>query len=420
MDKGFRLNFFVDEVGQYIADSVKLMTNLQTIAESLATKCDGRAWLFVTAQEDMERVVGEMEELGNDFSKIQDRFKTRLKLTSANVDEVIQTRLLKKNEQGVEICEDVYAEQKNNFGTVFGFSDGSPNYPKYKDEGHFILTYPFVPYQFTLFQTSIEALSQFNAFEGRHRSVGERSMLGVFQDVVVHIGDKAPGELASFDLMYSGIESTLKSQVVNSIKHAEKQVESEFARRLLKALFLVKYVKGFKATPRNLRVLMQEQFDQDLPSLQEEIEKALGILEQQTFIQRTGDVYEYLTDEEKDVETQIKNTDVDTGEVEKTLDDVFFVEILGDRKIRLQGSNQDYAFARKIDGHLMGPDHELAINFVTPFNEHVEDPKTIQAHAMGTPEMTVLLSPDDRFLKDVLLYKKTDKFIRLNQEPHGA
>ena len=45
----FRLNFFVDEVGQYIADNVKLMTNLQTIAESLATKCRGRAWIIVTA-----------------------------------------------------------------------------------------------------------------------------------------------------------------------------------------------------------------------------------------------------------------------------------------------------------------------------------------------------------------------------------
>src|SRR5699024_6882422 len=32
----FRLNFYVDEVGQYIADNTKLMLNLQTIAESLA------------------------------------------------------------------------------------------------------------------------------------------------------------------------------------------------------------------------------------------------------------------------------------------------------------------------------------------------------------------------------------------------
>ena len=30
----FRLNFFVDEVGQYIADNTKLMTNLQTVARS--------------------------------------------------------------------------------------------------------------------------------------------------------------------------------------------------------------------------------------------------------------------------------------------------------------------------------------------------------------------------------------------------
>jgi hypothetical protein len=33
--------------------TLKLMTNLQTVAESLATKCQGRAWIIVTAQEDM-------------------------------------------------------------------------------------------------------------------------------------------------------------------------------------------------------------------------------------------------------------------------------------------------------------------------------------------------------------------------------
>lgn len=54
---GFRLNFFVDEVGQYIADNVKLMTNLQTVAESLNTRCRGRAWILVTAQEDMTKVI---------------------------------------------------------------------------------------------------------------------------------------------------------------------------------------------------------------------------------------------------------------------------------------------------------------------------------------------------------------------------
>ena len=99
----FRLNFFVDEVGQYIAENIKLMTNLQTIAESLATKSRGRAWIIVTAQEDMNSVVGEMTtKQGNDFSKIQARFANRMKLTGANVDEVIQKRLLLKNDAGIE------------------------------------------------------------------------------------------------------------------------------------------------------------------------------------------------------------------------------------------------------------------------------------------------------------------------------
>lgn len=56
----FRLNFFVDEVGQYIADNVKLMTNLQTIAESLNTKCRGRAWIIVTAQQEIVAVIGDL------------------------------------------------------------------------------------------------------------------------------------------------------------------------------------------------------------------------------------------------------------------------------------------------------------------------------------------------------------------------
>jgi hypothetical protein len=180
----FRLNFFVDEVGQYIADNIKLMTNLQTLAESLATKCRGRAWLIVTAQEDMSDVVGEMDkQQGNDFSKIQARFATRMKLTSANVAEVIGERLLAKNERGIELLSTVYAEHHNNFKTLFDFADGGQTYRNFRDRDQFIRTYPFIPYQFTLFQSAIQNLSQHNAFEGRHRSVGERSMLEVFQHV---------------------------------------------------------------------------------------------------------------------------------------------------------------------------------------------------------------------------------------------
>ncbi len=51
--------------------------------------------------EDMDKVIGDRtKQQGNDFSKIQARFHTRVKLTSADVEEVIRKRLLEKNEVG--------------------------------------------------------------------------------------------------------------------------------------------------------------------------------------------------------------------------------------------------------------------------------------------------------------------------------
>src|SRR5262249_7262726 len=92
-----RIIFLVDEVGQFIGNDTHLMLSLQTITEELGTVCQGRAWVVVTSQEDIDAVIGEMKKSkASDFSKIQGRFKTRLSLSSANVDEVIQSLLLAK------------------------------------------------------------------------------------------------------------------------------------------------------------------------------------------------------------------------------------------------------------------------------------------------------------------------------------
>jgi hypothetical protein len=413
---GFRLNFFVDEVGQYIADNVKLMTNLQTIAESLATKCKGQSWLIVTAQADMDSVLGEMgKQMTNDFSKIQDRFKTRLKLTSQNVDEVIQMRLLAKNENGKAITKKMYEKEKNNFGTLFTFSDGATTYRNFVDEKHFTNCYPFIPYQFTLFQSSIENLSARAAFEGRHSSVGERSMLGVFQHVAKGIGNAEVGQLATFDMMFAGIETTLKPRLTSSLYKAKNNLDNAFAIRILQALLLVKYIKGFNATPRNLRVLFQEAFDQDIEKLRTDISEALALLEQQTYIQRNGETYEYLTDEEKDIEAEIKNSEIDSGDVAKILEETLFDGIIRDRKIRYAATGQDYPYTKKLDDKTINREQELAVHFVTPFSVNVDNQKILQANSLGRPELMIVLPADARFVQDVLYYKRTDKYIRINR-----
>ncbi|WP_164887423.1 BREX system P-loop protein BrxC [Hahella sp. KA22] len=411
----FRLNFFVDEVGQYIAESVKLMTNLQTIAESMATKCRGRAWVIVTAQEDMGTVVGEMgKQQGNDFSKIQSRFANRMKLTSADVAEVIQKRLLMKTEDGVRILSDIYHAQSNNFKTLFDFADGSQTYRNYQDRDHFIHSYPFIPYQFALFQSAIQNLSHHNAFEGKHSSVGERSMLGVFQQVAIRIADHEVGQLATFDLMFEGIRTVLKSSIQRAIIQAENHLDGPFAIQLLKTLFLVKYVKEFKPTVRNLCVLMLDGFKQGLPALKKRVEEALSLLEQQTYVQRNGELYEYLTDEEKDVEQDIKNTEVESSDVAAELEKIIFDHVIKHRKIRYDEIGQDYPFSRKLDDRLYGREYELAIHVISPFHENAENESILRMQNMGRDELLVLVPADERLVRDILMYKWTEKYIRQN------
>lgn len=410
-DPIFRLNFFVDEVGQFIGSDTKLMLNLQTIAESLNTKCSGRAWVFVTSQEDMEKVIGDRtRQQGSDFSKIQARFKTRLKLTSADVEEVIRKRLLEKNDAGVAVLSTIYSDQHANFKTLFDFVDGAKTYRNYTDEAHFVGTYPFVSYQFPLFQAAIEGISDHNVFEGRNSSVGERSMLGVVQQVAKDIGIFEAGELAPFDSMFSGIRASLKSAAQRSIDVAERNLDNPLAVRLLKALFLVKYVEDFQATPRNLTVLVYDRFGLDLPALSEQVKEALTVLETQTYIQRNGNTYEYLTNEEKAIEEEIKNVDIDTPDINGRLFKILSGEVIKTNKIRFVKNGQDFSFGFKLDDQAHGPQRELTVHFISP--DYPYTPEEIRMHSAGKDELRVILESDARVLADLRLLIRTEKYIK--------
>ncbi|MCV2894505.1 BREX system P-loop protein BrxC [Lentibacter sp. XHP0401] len=409
----FRLNFFVDEVGQYIADNVKLMTNMQTIAESLNTKCKGQAWIIVTAQQDMGSVIGDMTaQQENDFSKIQARFAHRMPLNSQDVAEVIQKRLLAKTDAGQITLGNLHDQEENNLRTLFDFGDGSYRFKNFSSKEQFVYSYPFPNYQYDLFQRSIMGLSQHNAFEGKHSSVGERSMLGVFQEVAKKLADATVGGLATFDLMFEGIRTALKSTVQQSIQMAERNLGDEFAVRVLKSLFLVKYVKEFKPTVRNISILLLSRFDTDQTEQRRKIEAALSLLERQTLIQRNGEVYEFLTNEEKDVEAEIKNIPVDPSEIEKHLDELAYSTILRHSKIRHGGTGFDYAFTRKLDGHSLNREYELAVNIISPFNDEADAPETVRMNSMSRDEMTVLLVRDARFTRDMNLWIQTIKFVK--------
>jgi hypothetical protein len=414
--KGFRLNFFVDEVGQYISDNTKLMLNLQTIAETLATRTKGHSWILVTSQEDMEKVVGDLNRQQlNDFSRIQARFKIKVPLTSANVGEVIEKRLLKKNDKGVVTLAKVFKQDEAHLASLLSFAEAGVQFRGYRGDEDFVNKYPFIPYQFDLFQQCRRSLSTHNAFQGRHASVGERSMLGVFQQVAKAMESRNTDAVVSFDLMYEGVRHELRGEIQSAVIMAEKNLDNQLAIKVLKALFLVKYYPNFKTTKRNISVLMIDDMRVDIKKHDRAVEEALNILENQNYVQRNGDLYEFLTNDEQDVERAIKETDIDEQAITSLLKEVFFDEILKDTKIRYQDNKQEYDFTSKIDGALIGRERELEVEVVTQNHRDYENTDHLKAQTMGSSGMKLVLPPDPVFMKDVRMYLRTDKYVKQNQ-----
>jgi len=415
-DKDFRLVFCVDEVGQYIGDNTKLMLNLQTIVETLATVCQGQAWVIVTSQATVGDLVNASAQMQNDFSKIMGRFKVKLNLTSENANEVIQKRLLEKTPSAKEDLEAIYSKIQNSLSSIIHFTDRSRQYRTYTNAEHFALVYPFVPYQMDLFQSCISGLSQHNVFQGRHQSRGERSMLDVVQNIAKQLANKEIGTLATFDLFFDGLTSTIRGDVQTQIQQASRILEP-FDTKVLKTLFMVKYVKEFSSNVDNITTLLVDHILKvDIKDLKKRVEAALNNLVNQTYIQKVGEVYEFLTDVEKDIEEEIKSVEIETSEMISELSNWIYDDIIKINKVRFALNKQNYPFTRKLDDVIVkGREEELSLNIISPLNSQEYDESRLIHKSIADNGIIMALPGSYEFLQDLELYVKTKKFIPQKQ-----
>lgn len=411
---GSRFIFFVDEVGQFIGKDVHRMLSLQTIAEGLIDKTDGRASIIVTSQMDIDATLGNLEKQQEyDFSRIQGRFTTRINLTSANADEVIQRRLLEKKEQPQQQLCLVYDEHRNIIKSLFNFGDNSQFKCSYKSDAQFAIDFPFVDYQFDLLQRCIIELSKNNAFSGRQQSVGERSLLTITQEVAKAYKDKDLNHIVQFCDMYEGIRGILQTKIQSDIQQAEKTLDDEMALKVLKALFLVKYVKGFPSNVDNITKIMLPTLDSDFPEYKSKIQEALNKLVHLSYIEKgANDEYHYQTNEEKDIETEIKNEELQPDAINNELKKIFRDEIFSDNKIKLSNF-KIFPYGRIVDEQQDGRDAEMYIHFITPLNGLTStDPATMTMYSMQhTNQLCVVLGEDKYMAEDIAMFKKADKCL---------
>lgn len=412
--------FLVDEIGQYIGEDPKLMLNLQTVTEDLGTACGGKVWVIVTSQQDIDSIT---RTKGNDFSKIQGRFDTRLSLSSANVDEVIRKRILEKNPVGAQTLSLLYDEKETIIKNLILFNDGIEK-KLYTDRNHFAQVYPFVPYQFNLLGDVLTSIRTHGA-SGKHLAEGERSMLSLFKESSMKIMDCEDGALIPFNLFYDALEQFLdhshKGVIIRALgnEYLNPSGEAEcFDVNVLKTLFMIKYVKEIVPNLENITSLMVSNIDDDRIALKDRVEESLKRLSRQTLIQKNGNTYVFLTDEEQEINREIEKEDVEIAEIRAKVSEMIFDGIFDEKKYRYPAFNGRYTFGfnQLLDEqpYKNNQNFDISLKILTPNYELSMDETTLRMMS-GQENCVIAALPQDKaFLDEIRSYLKIEKYLRRN------
>jgi len=411
--------FLVDEIGQYIGDDSKLMLNLQTVTEDLGTACQGKVWIVVTSQQDIDSVT---KTKGNDFSKIQGRFDTRLSLSSANVDEVIKKRILAKTTTAEQTLRLLYEQKATIIKNLIVFNDGVEK-KLYADDNDFAAVYPFVPYQFNLLASVLTSIRTHGA-SGKHLSEGERSMLALFKESAMKLMNEQDGAMIPFNVFYDALHQFLDHShkgvitraMDNNYINPDHQTDC-FNVNVLKTLFLIKYVKEITANIENITSLMIAEIDTDRIALKKQVEEALKVLVRQMLVQKNGDIYVFLTDEEQEINREIESQNVEMADVISKVSELIFEDIFSDKKYRYPTFNGRYNFAfnQMVDKHpyKSNQNHDIGVRVLTPSSDYGEEEITLRMISGQGKEVLVVLPNDAAFLNELRSALKIEKYLRL-------
>lgn len=412
----FRLLFMIDEVGQYVGIDKDLLLNLQSLAENIGSQCRGKVWIVCTGQEAIDEIIKVRDD---EFSRIQARFKTRLSLSSSSVDEVIQKRVLRKTPEATKTLEAIYNKNDSVLRNLFSFSDSVRDIKGYSGASEFAVDFPFVPYQFIVMQNVFVEIRK-HGNSGKHLSGGERSMLSGFQEAAQKLKDGDEYTLVPFFRFYDTVHSFLDSSIRRVIERCEKAAEDGNGLEsqdvdVLKLLYLVRYIDDIKTNLDNIVILMADDIRTDKIALREKVKASLERLVEQNYIARNGNTYNFLTDEEQDIQREISNTNVDTSAVVGAVSTKIFGDIYSTQKFKY--GKYDFSFDRMVDDVNYGGavTNGMKLHFLSVATDATEKQElSLIAHSKGT---AIVVLADTPYYGSIESAIKIRKYIKQMRNP---
>lgn len=251
-----RVIFILDEVGQFIEGTDRLILNVQGFAENLKNIGKGQAWIIATAQQTLPMM--------GPLFKLKDRFPDalRIDIETADIREITYRRLLKKSPGAIQTLKKLYG---NHSGAISSATQlvNTKHIPLHLDPDVFARLYPFLPQHFNILMELLRSLARSTG------GIGLRSTLKVIQDVLVdikgqqngvHLADQPVGTLATadifFDTLRSDLERANRDLVETVAKVGSGYGAGSLHHRVAKTVAVLQFVEGFPISAHNVAALL--------------------------------------------------------------------------------------------------------------------------------------------------------------------
>ena len=333
-------------------------------------------------------------------------------------------RILDKTDTAAQTLRLLYEQKATIIKNLIVFNDSAEK-KLYANENDFTESYPFVPYQFNLLASVLTSIRTHGA-SGKHLSEGERSMLALFKESASTLKEKEMGVIVPFHRFYDALENFLdhshkgviSKAYSNSYINPEQKDSDVFAINVLKTLFMIKYVMEIESNIDNITSLMIENIDDDRIELKGKVEEAIKILMNQMLVQKNGNLYVFLTDEEQEINNEIEKENVEMSEVITKISEMIFEDIFTEKKYRYPefGGRYSFSFNQIVDDRPYKSNQtcDIGLRILTPWYDGGMDDATLRMMSGQGREVLVVLPNDDEFLTEMRAYLKIERFIRKN------
>lgn len=398
--KDEKVVFLFDEASEAINQKKFTLLDLEGLSESLSS-LGGKVWTIAIAQEKLDDVINNSNINKAQLTKVTDRFKTKIHLEATEVDVIIRSRLLKKNDAAVK---HLAAHYQSNSGKIADHS-GLTGAGKTETVDSFITYYPFYQNQFGLLQNFLFGRQGYASTK-----VAARGMIITTYDILKHeIQNENIYKVATGWQIAKEAQTQPHVRLVNRYTNAETILNNEHidlsGRHLLET---ISFLTDAEVTPASLGNIVRSYIKapEDFHATQTVITKALEVLVDHKILLLTNGTYRITSDIEQRLLDEMNQYPVQIFKKKQQVIAAFknaaFIKALG--KINDNNTPYDFYITSDNDDELTNPglkQLKLKVKSLYSYgNDRSADLEQIKTQFQNDKDV-IWLAPDNSHFKEI-------------------